>query len=298
MKGGIFGHFGRRGTGAKAGSLRLSPSPAGPMLGTNQKQQFHSWGDHHAPHSAARGPKPFCIRTPADGRRAGADRRADRASQFRRRRRDGRRAGQRQEGRLHHHHHRRQRQGRPLQLPGRQARARPVCAPHPRHRLRSRQSQEHRGRGAEDHHGRSQAPQDRRPRGADVERRMDQQHPRQRSAQGRFPQLRRLPHARARHALDAQRRGVPQYHAAADAELREPKHPAAPAASQSRAADGGARRFTRADLQVDGGLSRDRQSQLEAAVELPARSDAAAGRPRHARDLHRIRPAARHHRAP
>ena len=30
---------------------------------------------------------------------------------------------------------------------------------------------------------------------------------------------------------------------------------------------------------------------------FPARSDAAAGRPRHARDLHRIRSAARHHRA-
>ena len=86
-------------------------------------------------------------------------------------------------------------------FPAGPARARPVCAPHPRHRLRSRQSQEHRGRGAEDHHGRSQAPQDRRPRGADVERRMDQQHPRQRSAQGRLPQLRGLPHARARHAL-------------------------------------------------------------------------------------------------
>ena len=157
--------------------------------------------------------------------------------------------------------------------------------------------QEHRGRGAEDHHARSQAPQDRGPRGADVERRMDQQHPGQRSAQGRVPQLRGLPHARARHALDTQRRRLPEDHAAADAELREPEHPAAPAASQSRAADGGARRFTRADLQGDGGLSRDRQSQLEAAVELPARSDAAAGRPRHPRDLHRIRPAARHHRA-
>ena len=36
---------------------------------------------------------------------------------------------------------------------------------------------------------------------------------------------------------------------------------------------------------------------VEAAVELPAQSDAAAGRPRHARDLHRIRPAARDHRA-
>ena len=37
-------------------------------------------------------------------------------------------------------------------FPAGPARARPVCAPHPRHRLRSRQSQEHRGRGAEDHH--------------------------------------------------------------------------------------------------------------------------------------------------
>ena len=99
---------------------------------------------------------------------------------------------------------------------------------------------------------------------------------------------------RSTHSAD----DFPEDHASADAELRQPEHPATPAASPRRAADGGARRFTRADLQGDGGLSRDRQSQLEAAVELPARPDAPAGRPRHARDLHRIRPAARHHRAP
>ena len=154
-----------------------------------------------------------------------------------------------------------------------------------------------RSRGAEDHHARSQAPQDRGPRGAAVERRMDGEHAGQRSAQGRAPQLRRLPHARARHALDAQRRRLSEDHAAAHAGLRQPEHPAAPAAAQGRAADGGARRSARAGLRADGGLPRHHQSQREAAVELPARPDAAAGRPRHARDLHRIRPAARHHRA-
>ena len=89
-----------------------------------------------------------------------------------------------------------------------------------------------------------------------VERRMDQQHPGQRSAQGRVAQLRRLPHARARHALDPRRRRLPEDHAAAHAGLREPEHPAAPAASQRRAADGGARRPARAGLQGDGGLPR------------------------------------------
>ena len=63
-------------------------------------------------------------------------------------------------------------------------------------------------------------------------------------------------------ALHAHVGRVSHRHASADAGLRQPEHPATSAASQSRADDGGARRFPRAGLQVDGGLSRNHQSQL------------------------------------
>ena len=152
------------GTNPQAGSPRLSRRVPRPMLGTIKKQ-IHP-GETITMHriSLLRGHHARCICSPADGRRAGADRGAERASHLHRRRRDGGRAGQRQEGRLQHHHHGRQRPRRPLQLPRQQDRARPVCAPHPRRRLRPRQSQEHRRRAAENHHARSQAAQDRGPR--------------------------------------------------------------------------------------------------------------------------------------
>ena len=51
----------------------------------------------------------------------------------------------------------------------------------------------------------------------------------------------------------------------------------------------------RADLSRRRRISGRRQSQREAAVELRPRPVAAAGRPRHPRDLHGIRSAARHH---
>ena len=38
----------------------VGPRPAEPMLGAI-KNRLHSWGDHHAPHSAARGLQPLCI---------------------------------------------------------------------------------------------------------------------------------------------------------------------------------------------------------------------------------------------
>jgi hypothetical protein len=95
----------------------------------------------------------------------------------------------------------------------------------------------------------------------------------------------------------ARRRRFHEERAAAHAGLRQPEHPAAPAASPRRTADGGARRFTRAYLSGDGGISRHHQSQRAAEMELRPQPIPPAGRPRHARHLHRIRPAARNHRA-
>ena len=148
--------------------------------------------------------------------------------------------------------HRRQRQGRPLQLPAgpgsSPASIRSASAPS----VTISTTHEHRGRSAEDHQRRSQAPQDRGSRGAAVERRMDQQHSGHRPAEGA------LLNCVGCHTLERvvrstpQRRRVHQRHAAAHAGLREPEHPAASAASQRRAADGGARRPARAGLSRHG----------------------------------------------
>ena len=178
------GHLGGRGTGAKAGNPRLWHSARCGLCWCKSENSFIPGGVHHAPHSAARGPNLPHIGSPADGRRVGADR-ADRPGQFRRGRRHGRRAGERQEGRLHHHHHRRQRPDGRYSFPA--GRLEPG-----QYALKIRavgydldNGKSGRGGRAEDHDPRSQAAQDRGPRGAAVERRMDQQHPGQRSAQGR-----------------------------------------------------------------------------------------------------------------
>ena len=219
-------------------------------------------------------------------------RRADRPGHLGRGRRDGRRAGQRQEG--HHHDHGRERCAGPLQLPRQQACARPVHAEHPRDRLRPRQFQDRRGRAA-DHHPQFDAAQDRGSRRADVERRMDAQHPRHRPAEGHPAGLRGLSHARARHALGARRRHLHEGHAAAHAGLRQSEHRAEPANAARRAADGGARRPARPDLPQRGRISGLDQSQQERAVEFRSEDAAASQGPRNPGDLHRIRPAARHH---
>ena len=61
--------------------------------------------------------------------------------------------------------------------------------------------QDHRGRGARLHHADLKLRKTEDLAAQMSQRRMDQQHSRQRPAQGRFPQLRGLPHARARRAL-------------------------------------------------------------------------------------------------
>ena len=94
-----------------------------------------------------------------------------------------------------------------------------------------------RGAGAAAGQARPQAAQDRGPRRADVERRMAGELPRHGPAEERDAGLRRLPHARAGRALDAQARRFHQRHAAAHAGLREPEHPGRPATAQ--AANGG-----------------------------------------------------------
>ena len=201
-------------------------------------------------------------------------------------RRDGRRSGQRQEG--HHHHHGRERRAGPLQLPGQQAVAGPVRAEHPRDRLRPRQLEDGRGRAA-DHHPQSDAQEDRGPRRADVERRVDAQHPRHRPAEGLVAGLRRLPHAGALHALVARLQDADGNHAAAHAGLREPEHPAEPANAARRAADGGARRSARPGLPQRRRFSRHHQSQRrQVAVGVRPEDAAASQGPRHAGDLHRV----------
>ena len=134
-----------------------------------------------------------------------------------------------------------------------------------------------RGRGAEDRHARSQAPQDRGPRRAAVERRMDQQHPGQRPREGRVPQLRRLPHARARHALDPQtpttfmKIMLPRMQGYVNQSI--PQHPQLRRGERLMEERGDhACRSTRRRADY---LATD-QSQLEAAVELHAQAVAAA----------------------
>ena len=117
-------------------------------------------------------------------------------------------------------------------LPGGQARSRPIRGPHPRHRLRSRPPRHGRDRRAAACEPRPQAAQDRRPRRADVERRMARELPGHRPAEERDARLRRLPHGRAHRALHPHRRRIHQHHAAAHAGLREPEHPGAPATAQ------------------------------------------------------------------
>ena len=271
MKGGIFGHFGRRGTGAKPATCGCGPPPLGLCWHKIKYSNFIPGETIMRRIPLLAGLSPFCIRTPADGRRAGADRRADRPSQLRRRRRDGRRAGQRQEGRLHHHHHRRQRQGRPLQLPA--GRLEPG-----QYTLRIRAI----GYDLDNHKSIEVAAQ--KTTTADLKLRKTEDLAAQmsnaewiNSIPGNDPRKGVLLNCVGCHTLErvmrshAQRRGVHQDHAAAHAGLREPEHPAASAASQSRAADGGARRSRVQIYRVDGGVSGDRQSQLEVAVELSAR---------------------------
>ena len=288
-------YFASHGTGAQAGNLPLSTRLAKLMLRANQKA-FHSWGDHYAPHSAARGPNPFGVCNSCLGRCVGADRRAERPSRLHRRRRDGRRAGQRQEGRLDHHHHRRQRQGRPLQLPRKQARARPVRAPHPRRRIRSRQRQEP---------SRSRRRRPRRSISSSARPRTSRRSCR--TANGSTASRATI-RARAccstawaatRSSASCARRTAPTISSTPSLPRMQgyvnqsiPQHP------QLRR---GERRWRSAAINAC--RSTSAAAEFWASVNLSskpqwgfdARSVAAAGRPRHPRDLHRIRSAARHH---
>ncbi len=298
MEAGIFGRFGGRRVTPQASACGCRAAPRGLCL--EQQKQTHSWGGHHyASHFAARGHRAPCICGFADGHRIGADRGAERASHLHRRRRDGRRAGQRQEGRLQPSRSRSSATATAATAspPARSSPAsmRSASAPSATISTITRASTSRR----------------RKPPRVDLKLRKTEDLAAQmtnaewiNSIPGNDPRKGVFLNCVGCHTLERVMRSKHTSeefltdHAPADAELRQPEHPATPAASPRRAADGRARRFTRADLQVDGRLSRHRQSELEVAVEFPARADAPAGRPRHARDLHRVRPAARHHRAP
>ena len=173
----------------------------------------------------------FCpVRRSDFHRSAGAKRRAVGHRVLRQGRPDGRRGGQRQEGRLDRHHQRRDRRQGPLQLPGRQARARPVRAQHPRHRLRPRKSQKRRRHGRKDRKRRDQACADQEPRQADVERRMVHELPRHRPGEEGAAQLRELPQPRPHRALAVRRRAV-RRHLQPDGGLLPGQHAGASAAS-------------------------------------------------------------------
>ena len=196
-------------------------------------------------------PDIHCSRFPSAGTgRSGASagaRRPDGPGLLRRRRPDGRRAGQRQARRLDRHHHGRDRRAGPLQLPGRQARARPVraCASAP---------------SATTSTARRRSTSARRPR-ADLKLRKTEDLASQlsngewiASVPGTDEQKSELLNCVGCHTLERvvksthTSRRLHRHRAAAHAGLREPEHAAHPAVAPRRAAHGGTRRPAGAGL--------------------------------------------------
>ena len=209
----------------------------------------------------------------------------------------GRRAGQRQARRQQCHDDRGDQRAGHLQLPGGQARTRPLQHRDPRRRLQARRSQSGRCHGGRRDHRRHHAGQDQRAGQSALQRRMAQQPARRRQAQSRADQLRRLPHHPAHRAIDPRRRRVHagvQAHGHLFAGLDA--DPSAIAAARRQQfgplADAGT------DPAEDGRLSGQRESEQRRDDGIPVQAVPAADRPLHPRHHHRIRSAAQRRAAP
>ena len=248
-------------------------------------------GDHaHQIHSRVSQSRK-CSRGPDVGRRAGPSRVARRPGVLDRGRHDGRRAGQRQEGRLDHHHDRREQRQGTVQLPGRQVGAGALQPHHSRRGLHPDGS-EGGGCDCQRSDGRPQARQDEEHRRPALQCGMAPQRSGRRQDQVVPARLRRLPHAAARVHLAAQRR-----------RMEERLYPDGPLCTGKRAGAaaiaGERRRAQRAPARcrqhdaAGGGFFGQRQPEQSGPRGIYVPDPAAPEGPRHARDHHRIRPAAK-----
>ena len=182
MEAGNLGPFAARRNNLRPHACRCRPRAPRPMLGDKSKNTIRSWGDRNAPHSAARGlpslHSPSCRSTAAPAQTVALSGQVTSA----------------EEGAMEGVLVSAKKAGSTITITvvsdrdGRYSFPASKLEPG-QYALRIRavgydldNRQEHRSRGAENRHARSQAPQDRGPRRATVERRMDRQHSRHRSS--------------------------------------------------------------------------------------------------------------------